>query len=147
MRRHGGGSNRSTDRDGASAASLPVAAEPQPVVTHSPNGMDSREHRLVENETRFRDLNEQIEELASTHGIDEHVYEFLCECSNGDCTLRLPLTLAVYQLARARADQFIVAPGHDLPEIEHVVVRTASYEIVRKRGEAAEFAEEQDRRS
>ena len=109
--------------------------------------MDPRARRLVANETRFRDLNEQIEGIATTHGADEHVYEFLCECANADCTLRLPLTLAVYEFARARPDQFVVAPGHDLPEIERVVVQTQGYEIVRKQGPAAEFAEERDPRT
>jgi len=108
--------------------------------------MDERETRLVANEARFRDLNEQIDEIATTHGTDDHLYEFFCECANLDCTLRLPLTLAVYEFTRARSDQFVVAPGHELPEIERVIVHTESYEIVRKQGEAAEFARERDPR-
>ena len=78
---------------------------------------------------------------------DAHVYEFLCECSNSDCTLLLPLTIAEYEAVRSDSRQFIVAPGHDLPEIEEVVARNAGYQVVRKQGEAAEFVTERDPRS
>jgi hypothetical protein len=48
---------------------------------------------------------------------------------------------------RADTTQFIIALGHALLEIEEVIVRTHVYELVRKRGEAAEVAEETDPRS
>jgi hypothetical protein len=41
----------------------------------------------------------------------------------------------------------VVAPGHELPEIENVVSRTSAYQIVLKEGEAAEFVTERDPRS
>lgn len=109
--------------------------------------MDAREERLARNETIFRDVNERIEEAASAQAIDRHVFEFICECSNIDCALRLPLTLAVYEHVREDPTQFIVAPGHGLPDIEEVVVRGEGYEVVRKAGPAAEVAEERDPRS
>jgi hypothetical protein len=109
--------------------------------------VDAREQRLAKNETIFRDVNERIEETAAAQAIDPHLFEFLCECSNIDCTLRLPLTLAAYEQARADPTQFVVAPGHDLPEIEEVVHRAEGYQVVRKAGEAAEVAEEHDPRN
>ena len=109
--------------------------------------MDAREQRLAKNETIFRDVNERIEEAAAAQLIDPHVFEFLCECSNIDCTLRLPLTLGAYESVRDDPAQFVVAPGHDLPEIEEVVHRTAGYQVVRKHGAAAELAENRDPRS
>lgn len=109
--------------------------------------MDPRERRLAENETIFRSVNERIEQLAAPQGSDSHVFEFLCECSNLDCTLRLPLTLAEYEALRADPVVFVVAPGHDLPEIEEVVQRTPTYQIVRKQGAAAELAVDRDPRS
>lgn len=109
--------------------------------------MDARVQRLANNEAIFRDVNERIEEVAAAQAIDEHVFEFLCECSNIDCTLRLPLTLAAYERVRDDSAQFVVAPGHDLPEIEAVVYRAKGYQIVRKQGEAAELAEDRDPRS
>ena len=110
--------------------------------------MDARETRLARNETLFREVNERIESAvgrANRH--DDHVYEFLCECSNADCTLLLPLTIAEYEAVRNDPRQFIVAPGHDLPEIESVVARNAGYQLVLKHGEAAAYAIERDERS
>jgi hypothetical protein len=108
--------------------------------------VDAREERLAKNEVIFRDLNERIADIAATHD-DDHLYEFLCECSNVDCTLRLPLTLAVYEDVRKVATRFVVAPGHDLPEIEDVLFRGDRYQIVTKRGDAAVLVEDQDPRS
>ena len=110
--------------------------------------MDSRELRLARNETLFREVNERIEgAVGRLAREDDHVYEFLCECSNSDCTLLLPLTIAEYEAARSDPRQFIVAPGHELPEIEDVVAKNASYQLVLKQGEAAEYVSERDPRS
>jgi hypothetical protein len=110
--------------------------------------MDSRETRLARNETLFRELNERIEHAVERGSrADGHVYEFLCECSNSDCTLLLPLTIPEYEVVRRDPRQFIVAPGHDLPEIESVVAQNARYQLVTKHGEAAEFVIERDPRS
>jgi hypothetical protein len=111
--------------------------------------VDAREERLANNEVLFRDINERIAGVAGPQGIpgDDHVYEFLCECSNVTCDLRLPLTLAVYEDVRKEPTQFLVAPGHELPEIEIVLSRAAGYQVVRKHGDAAELVAEKDPRS
>jgi hypothetical protein len=110
--------------------------------------MDPRETRLARNETLFRDVNERIEQAVGAMGReDDHVYEFLCECSNSDCTLLLPLTIAEYEAARSKPHQFIVAPGHELPEIENVVARNPGYQLVTKHGDAAEYVTERDPRT
>jgi hypothetical protein len=57
------------------------------------------------------------------------------------------LTLAAYEAVRSEPTQFVIAPGHELPEIEAVVFRADAYEVVRKQGDAAELAEENDPRS
>jgi len=105
--------------------------------------MDPRETRLARNETLFREVNERIEQAVGSLGRDDsHVYEFFCECSNADCTLLLPLTIAEYEAVRSDPRQFIVAPGHELPEIENVVARNRGYQIVLKTGDAAEYVTE-----
>ena len=112
--------------------------------------MDAREERLAKNEVVFRDVNERIEKMSVAHLQalrDRRDLGFLCECSNVDCTLRLSLTLAEYEQARGDATQFVVAPGHDLPEIEVVVFACDEYEVVRKVGAAATVAEERDPRA
>jgi len=109
--------------------------------------MDEREQRLARNETLFRSVNERIEEAAASGGVDQHKFEFFCECSNADCNLLLPMTVPEYEHVRADPKQFVVAPGHELPEIEDVIVRTDSYQVVVKQGEAAEFVTEHDPRT
>ena len=109
--------------------------------------MDAREERLARNESLFRSVNENIEQAAASGQVDEHVFEFFCECSNIDCTLLLPMTVSEYERVRADPKQFVVAPGHDLPEIEIVVARTSAYQIVIKEGEAAEYVTEHDPRT
>jgi hypothetical protein len=109
--------------------------------------MDAREERLAQNETLFRSVNENIEQAAASDWPDEHVFEFFCECSNVDCNLLLPMTVSEYEQVRADSKQFVVAPGHELPEIENVVARTDRYQVVVKQGEAAEFVTEHDPRS
>jgi hypothetical protein len=108
--------------------------------------VDAREERLARNEVLFRDVNERIEQIAVPQGPDPHVFEFLCECSNVDCTLRLPMTLAAYEEVRSDSALFVVAPGHDRPEVEEVLRRTDAYQVVKKEGEAAQLAAARDPR-
>ena len=108
--------------------------------------MDSREQRLARNENLFREINERVRQIASEHGSDVHLYEFYCECSNTDCTLRVELVLADYERVRAHSDRFLVAPGHDLPEIERVVERSQGWWVIEKEGAAGELAQELDPR-
>jgi hypothetical protein len=110
--------------------------------------VDAREQRLARNEVLFREVNERIEQIANPRGpLDPHVFEFLCECSNLDCTLRLPLTLADYEEIRSHPTWFVVAPGHELPEIEELVARRTEYQVVTKQGDAAAVVAAQDPRS
>lgn len=110
--------------------------------------MDAREKRLAKNESLFRSVNERIEEVAVPAGADDgHQFEFFCECSNAGCNLLLPMTVSEYEQVRKDPRLFIVAPGHELPEIETVVARARTYEVVAKQGDAAEFVTEHDPRS
>lgn len=108
--------------------------------------MDAREHRLAQNETLFREVNERVEAVAHQLG-PEVPYEFLCECANADCTFRLALPIPVYESVRADPRQFVVLPLHYTPEVEELVVEEDGYWIVRKTGEAGEFVEHLDPRS
>jgi hypothetical protein len=109
--------------------------------------MDPREERLAKNEIIFRDVNERIKDAADAAAIrDDRNLGFLCECSNVDCTLRLRVAISDYERTRSESAQFIVALGHELPEIERVVFVGDEFQIVRKEGTAAVLAEERDPR-
>ena len=107
--------------------------------------MDAREERLARNETVFREVNENIEQAA--FGADEHVFDFICECSSARCNVLLPLTLRAYEEVRANPRAFLLASGHEVPEIETIIARQPGYVVVLKRGEAGEIARETDPRS
>jgi len=109
--------------------------------------VDARETRLAKNEVVFREINERINELAATHGSDEHVYTFFCECSNGDCTLQIELTRSAYEEVRAHGARFLIAVGHELPEIEDVIARNEGHWVIQKADGAAELAREHDPRN
>ena len=108
--------------------------------------LDPRQVRLAKNEALWREVNESIAAAAATQGPDEHLYEFFCECSNIDCNLRLTTTTGDYDAVRRVPERFLVAPGHDLPEIEDVVERRPAVWVVAKRGAAAELVSRLDPR-
>jgi hypothetical protein len=52
-----------------------------------------------------------------------------------------------YEAVRRIPTHFVVAPGHDVPEIERVVEKTERYVVVEKVGDAGGFAVQLDPRS
>jgi hypothetical protein len=104
--------------------------------------MHSREERLALNEVLFRKANERIQAAAEHHAVPDVPIGFYCECGDRDCTEQLVITANEFETVRTRPTQFIVRPGHELPEIETVITRTPLYLVVEKTGEAAEIAKE-----
>jgi len=100
--------------------------------------MHSREERLALNEVLFREANERIQAAAEQHAVPDVPIGFYCECADRDCTEQLVLTAKEIEGVRTRSTQFIVRPGHELPEIETVITETPLYLVVEKTGEAAE---------
>jgi hypothetical protein len=85
--------------------------------------------RLARNQVLFREVNERLREVldASTGPT-----EFLCECSNEDCIETVPLEPVEYERIRANPNSFLVAPGHELIEIERVTWQSDRYFLVEK---------------
>jgi hypothetical protein len=107
---------------------------------------DSRADRLAKNEAVFRDVNEQVEEIARAPAAAGALLEFLCECVDGDCFERVQLSLAEYEQVRSDATHFVVFPSHVDATIERLVRQTDRFAVVEKEGEAAEEAEKLDPR-
>jgi hypothetical protein len=106
---------------------------------------DMSERRLVENEVFFRQANEKVanglkelEELARLEGQPElapdgdQIIQFYCECSDEKCRKRIGLTAKEYRKLHQNRDQFIVLPGHSMPELERTVKSEEKYVIVEK---------------
>jgi hypothetical protein len=106
--------------------------------------VESREARLGKNEALFREVNERIREI-TTYDSD---VEFLCECSDENCTDSVRMTLGEYEGLRADPTHFAVVPGHEVEDIETVIISNDRFAVVEKRaGEATKVALDTDPRA
>jgi hypothetical protein len=100
--------------------------------------MSEPARHIAQNEVILREVNERIAEKTMDLGIrglagEDETSEYLCACGRPDCDASLNLTLAELEDAHSRPDQFVVARGHDLPDIEEVVAERDGYCVVRKK--------------
>jgi hypothetical protein len=103
----------------------------------------------------MREVNERvarIDEVAEQGGFgnEEMTFEFLCECGQADggeitCVEHVHLTLREYEEVRAQDDRFALAPGHENPQLEHVVRRTDRFVVVDKKPAAEPFVSDDPR--
>jgi hypothetical protein len=102
--------------------------------------------RVAQNQARFREANERIEQAALEYDVDGGL-PFICECSDPNCVEILRLKLADYESIRATSTHFIHAPRHHREGWGNVIERRDGYEVVEKVGDAADVAEALDPRS
>jgi hypothetical protein len=101
--------------------------------------MIATETRMARNEALFREVNEHVAEVSSQlDGTSE--IDFLCECADGACKEAITLMRAEYEAVRSDARQFVIVPGHRVPDIELVLAEGGRFEVVRKIGAAGEVA-------
>jgi len=109
--------------------------------------MDTRKERVSRNEAMFRSVNLEVERVSEELGRGPgDRLEILCECGEDGCGATLDVGRAEFDDAHQQPDRFMVAPGHEDEQIEHVVKRTPAYLIVDKFGEAERVAEAEERR-
>jgi hypothetical protein len=94
-------------------------------------------------------VNEEIRGLDDERlGTDGGTITVICECGDAACTERLTLRVADYERVREDSLLYIVATGHEFPQVERVVEQADGYDVVRKQAdEAVEGAEETDPRN
>jgi hypothetical protein len=105
--------------------------------------------RAAENQSLYRSVNERIKQLNAALGEiapNGDSYEWLCECADTECTLRISATLDEYEGVRENPRTFIVAPRHLYPEVERVLTENTRFTIVEKLDDAGEIAEALDPR-
>ena len=100
------------------------------------------EERAARNEALFRSVNEQIHDVDRRFGAGAS--EFVCECADDKCVVRLAVPLDVYTAVRSSPRRFILASGHEDPELETVVERHDGFFVVEKFGDAGRVAERLD---
>ena len=106
-----------------------------------------QERRVGMNEAIFRQVNEEIRTVGDELGVDEGMITVICECGNARCADRIELPLTKYEGVRGDSLLYVIATGHEFPEVESVVERAPGYDVVRKEAaEAVEVARETDPR-
>jgi hypothetical protein len=86
--------------------------------------------RLARNQVLFREVNERLAEVADARSTVPT--EFCCECSRIDCDEMLALDRGEYEEVRSSSNLFVVAPGHETPEVERNVEENARFTLVEK---------------
>jgi len=104
--------------------------------------MSLSDERLAKNEILFREVNERLDDLATTWS---KTTDYLCECSETSCAEIIELTSDEYERVRSRATVFVVLPGHERPEIENVVEANERFMLVEKVVAVEEISEEAPR--
>lgn len=92
--------------------------------------MTTEINRIARTESLFRDVNERIAEVADRLGSDDA--EFVCECSDAGCGERVEVPLHEYEQVREDGARFLVAPGHEEPAYEHVLMRRPEHQVIAK---------------
>jgi hypothetical protein len=109
--------------------------------------VDARKERVSRNEAMYRAVNLAVERVSEEiGGGPADRLEILCECGEDGCDTTLEVSHAEYDEAHRERDRFMIAPGHEDEQIEHVVKRTPEYLVVDKFGEAERVAEAEERR-
>lgn len=107
--------------------------------------LSNAERKQIENEMIFRRINEKVgydlDVLDKMHREDGNFHlvhddliklEFKCECSDENCTVRIPLPLSKYREIHLDRNAFVVKTNHQVDKIEKVIKKEKGYSIVRK---------------
>lgn len=85
--------------------------------------------RSARSQVLFREVNKRIREVVAS---EEDASEYLCECNDGCCTATVLLDSHEYERIRTGPNHFVVAPGHELLEVERIVHQTDRFVTVEK---------------
>ena len=105
-----------------------------------------KQRRAAADEVTIRDVNEGIER-GQWPGEEDTPVGFRCECARLGCNQVVELSVREYEQIRAHPRRFVLAAGHERPDVETVVEARSGYVIVEKRGQAGRVAERHDPRT
>src|SRR3954453_22596655 len=111
--------------------------------------MRGREQRIAEIEVLFRAGNDRMlswPEMQERAARGETLVCF-CECGRRRCRKRIRLTAEQYEAVRTDATRFVIAHGHELPDVEDVVEEHEGYVVVQKHEEVRALVERLDLRA
>ena len=85
---------------------------------------------MTANRALLREVNERIRELSAGGSSPSDRIAAMCECGRGQCQTRIAVPWQVYEDVRVAEHRFLVAPWHEQPEQDRVLVSDAGYRIV-----------------
>ena len=88
-----------------------------------------RKSEAAEIEQTFRDANRTIVEVATELDAGGRV-PFICECSDPTCRAIIRMPWVEFDALHRHGNLFVVAPGHELLEVERLIAETAHYNVV-----------------
>ena len=95
--------------------------------------MNERQERARRNETLFRSVNDQLENLNAAFAVmTDDGLEIVCECCEGTCVEQIQITTAEYSRIRNDPTLYVLVPGHEDLTVEVVVEEDEPYLVVRK---------------
>lgn len=113
--------------------------------------ISAAERKQIENEMIFRRINEKVgadldalDEMHAEDGNDhlKHddliLLQFKCECSDENCSVRIPLQLSKYREIHYDRSAFIVKVNHQVDEIEKIIQKEDGYDVVQKKNSTPE---------
>ena len=104
-----------------------------------------REERLAENEAMFRTANERMSEWEERR-INEAEELYYCECADDGCREKVSLRKPDYEQVRSNSRHFLVALGHEIPDVETVIEKREGWAVIEKNPEVTETVESLDPR-
>jgi hypothetical protein len=104
-----------------------------------------REERLAGNEAMFRTANERMSGWEE-HRINGAEELYFCECADEDCREKVSLRKADYEKVRSDSRHFLIAPGHEIPDIETVIEKHGGWVVIEKNPEVTATVEALDPR-
>lgn len=95
---------------------------------------EERKRRIARNESFHREANERLRESARRFRRANERMQYMCECGDRLCAEMVLLSGSEYARVRERGDRFVIAPDHEIPDVEFVVLSEPHYSIVEKVG-------------
>jgi ANTAR domain len=120
---------------GLAAEVVDSFATPEPIVqelARHPEFMTMpRTTRIIQTEEFYRQLNDLI--ARNGPRADQR---YMCECANPYCNETMDVTTEDITTLHSMQGSYVILPGHEIPDVEHVVRATTTYTIVAMDGVA-----------
>jgi hypothetical protein len=94
--------------------------------------VDEERAEEMRRQALFREVNERIEILSEGWEIFDGSISVLCECGRPGCNEPIDVARVVYDDIRATPHRFLLKGGHEIDDIDRVVVRHDGYVIAER---------------